>query len=253
METPKGLKEWLAIPENQKRRLEAIAKNKAVREARARAKETGETDMEYVERLFKERDAFEKKKAVELAALKAKRDSQYQPRSAKENLLTLALSAQRAHTNFPPELLDLVKGFTKKIPVIKRLANGSYPVSIFDITGGKLNNFSNFLPYVSFEDFQKYFPQITKTMWAQGRFLTKTYHSRMIVSNNGKEALIFLNFNRYFLPEQLQDFTPNKDFVFISKYIPVAHSRNYGGQEIYPLEVIRDKDIPMVKKFLGVK
>ena len=31
MEPPKGLKDFLAKPENQKRRLEAIAKNKAVR------------------------------------------------------------------------------------------------------------------------------------------------------------------------------------------------------------------------------
>lgn len=31
---PIGLKEWLAMPENEKKRLEAIAKNKAVREAK---------------------------------------------------------------------------------------------------------------------------------------------------------------------------------------------------------------------------
>lgn len=46
MESPIGLKEWLAMPENQKKRLEAIAKNKAVREARSMAKKEMEVKPE---------------------------------------------------------------------------------------------------------------------------------------------------------------------------------------------------------------
>lgn len=46
MESPIGLKEWLAMPENEKKRLEAIAKNKAVREARAMAKKEMEVKPE---------------------------------------------------------------------------------------------------------------------------------------------------------------------------------------------------------------
>jgi hypothetical protein len=170
----------------------------------------------------------------------------------------LALSASRANINFPPELLDMVKSFTKNIPVIKPVVlgsnPGSYPYRIFNITSGKLNNFSEFLPYISFEDFQNFFPQITKTLWAKGKFLTKSYKPKIIVSNNKKEALIFLDFKSLFLPDNLKEYTPKTSFTFISKYIPsTSDMGDYGSQGFYPLDVIADKDISMVKKFIGVK
>jgi hypothetical protein len=251
-DVPKGLKEFLEKPENVEKRKQAIKKNKETRALKT------------LEKKVKEDKALPHEKAIvnirsEKRGGLALKAAPYKPRSANQNLLALAASAEKANIKFPPELLEKVKGFTKNIPVIPQVVGGSdpgsYPYRIFNITSGKVNNISNFLPYVSYEDFKNYFPEVTKTIWSQGKFLTKSYNPRMIVSNNGKEALIFISFNRYFLPEKLKDVNPPvDDFVFISKYIPTPAPgmRDYESQPFYPLSVTADKDIPMVKKFLGV-
>jgi hypothetical protein len=100
---PQGLKDWLAKPENIKKRQEAIAKNKAVKAKKVEAKIVETINME--------------------------KGKQYLPKnSSDKKLLALKLSADKAKLPLPNELLNVIKEFTPEVKndTFPQNENGSY-------------------------------------------------------------------------------------------------------------------------------
>jgi hypothetical protein len=218
-ELPQGLKDFLAKPENAKKRQEAIAKNKAVRAKKAEVKIVETINME--------------------------KGKQYLPKdSSDKKLLALKLSADKAKLPLPSELLNVIKEFTPKSVVsnvtFPQNKNGSYKAKEIYIDIFRYEkDFARFLKKESPNEHKK----ITKILEIRPndiggpKQIALTYMEGTIKQSGDKFALCFINNGKNLYP-------------FMSSFIPT------GGREkeFFPLEEIPKTKQAMIKKYyLGME
>ena len=169
---PQGLKDWLAKPENIKKRQEAIKKNNIVR-AEKRNMEKGK---------------------------------QYLPKDSSEKLLALKLSADKAKLPLANELLDVIKDFTPKSVVsnvsFPQNKNGSYKAKVIYINLIRYER--EFAPYLKRESPNEH-KKITNILKIEsndmlGKQIALTYMEGTIKQSGIKFALCFINNGKNLYP-----------------------------------------------------